>query len=72
MMEHFRSVISSLLSFSEFPIDVQHINAIDDCAEFLGSPVCSSEEFFNDSMSRYIKKVLECQRHLSDVENHLT
>ena len=56
-------------SFLEFPDGVQRVNANKDGAEFLGSPVCCSKEFVNNSLAKRVDRVLECQQLLSDLGN---
>ena len=56
-------------SFLEFPGDVQRVDANKDEAEFLGSPVCGSKEFVNNSLAKRVDRVLERQQLLSDLGN---
>ena len=55
--------------FSEYPSDVQRIDVANAGSEFLGFPVCGSEEFFNQAVSKRVDKVFDCQSYLSELEN---
>ena len=56
-------------SFLEIPSDVQRVDANKDGAEFVGSPVCGSKEFVNNSLAKRVDRDLECQQLLSDLGN---
>ena len=56
-------------SFLEISSDVQRVDANKDGAEFLGSPVCGSKEFVDNSLAKRVDRDLECQQLLSDLGN---
>ena len=56
-------------SFPKFPSDVERVVDTKGGADFLGSPLWRSENFFNTSLSTRIDKIWESQQHLQDMED---
>ena len=56
-------------SFPKFPSDVEQVVDTKGGADFLGSPLWGSEDFFNTSLSTRINKIWESQQRLQHMEN---
>ena len=56
-------------SFPKFPSDVKRVVETKGGADFLGSPLWGSENFFNTSLSTRTDKIWESQQRLQDMED---
>ena len=56
-------------SFPKFPSDVERVVDTKGGADFLGSPLWESKDFFNTSLSTRIDNIWESQQHLQDMED---
>ena len=57
--------------FPKFPSDAERVVKTKGGVDFLGSPLCGSEEIFNTNLSTPIYKILKSQQRMQDMEDPL-